>query len=273
MSRLKTHYTWPHVFRQPILFIPKFQYRKGVSTTRLEWILVQSPSICQSHSRMASIMTVSQRIIFFPRQTVHASRTVDMQTTTKVVTSCRQVPLAWSIVMSVINNGWSRWTPTLTLLSLTLFCQIMMRQRHSMETRTTTSCCMLKSLVQRWALMGLPHISQITTPITLIVITCDCWSFFLAPSYKLCSELALELLVPNLPYAHPMLIPSSLSWFLYSSCLCSRVLILRGSLHFFFLQGKEIRSTNFSSFLSQVVAMLVPCEALISCSIEFHLTL
>ena len=180
MSRLlKTLYTWPHIFQQTI-FIPKFRYQKGVSTTpstRLQRIVRQSPSTCQTHwhSRMAPIsilVTGNQRItLFFP---------------TKAMTSyLRPVPpaavLAWSTVMSGTNNGWTR---TL-ILYRSLFCQvhqIMMRQRHSLATCTTTSWCMLKSLVRRrapliwrwrWQMTGLvPYIFQIiTTPITLIIIT------------------------------------------------------------------------------------------------------
>ena len=250
LLKIHWHYTWPqaHVFRHPILFIPKFQYRKGVSTTRLEsrWIVGQTRSLqaptChwQSHSTMTPTSIVSRRIIFFPWQTIHTSPTVDMKITTKVVTPYRRAPLAvsaWSTVMSGTKNGWSRWTPTLTLLSLTLrlFCQIMMRQRHSLETRTTTSCCMLKSLalrlapfIRRWRrqITGLPHISQITTPMTLIIITCDCWSPgpFLAHSYKLCPELVIERqVVSNLPYAHPMIPIFCRNFrFILSVLLCSR---------------------------------------------------
>ena len=132
MSRLlKTKQTWPHIFRQPILLIPKFRYW-------LEWIVGQSlPSptgTCQSHSTMAPISIVTQRMIFFPWQTIHASRVVDM---TQAVTSyLRRVPLAvsvlwWSTVLPVsnlsrhsTNNCWTRPTRTLRVstLSLSLFC-------------------------------------------------------------------------------------------------------------------------------------------------------
>ena len=127
---------------------------------------------------MALLLITSQRIIFFPRQAIHASRAVDL--------TLRRVPLtvsAW--VLTRINfNNCQCWTRTLSTLSIASSLSIF---RHTYQIRPLTRTTLMATSILKsrsraplsliwWhrQTTGLPYLSQILTLITLIMIIIAC---------------------------------------------------------------------------------------------------